>query len=528
MKKIDGPKISFDDGDDIASSFRRVADERADETAVVFKDRRISWGDLAERVNRAARGLLALGVGSGDRVAMLSKNSVEYIEAFFGTLTAGACAVPLPTMASGEALRLMIEDSRPKVLIVSAELRGLVEPFMKDMDCLIDGGTIGFDFEDGGWRSYDRWMEQSSGEAPKISVGADDEFNIIYSSGTTGTPKGIIHTHAKRHAFINGLEGVFSAPGISNIISTPLYSNTTMVTWLASMRWGATTILMDKFDAREFVRLCEAEKVNTAMLVPVQYERILRVEDLKSFDLSSMMVKFSTSAPLRADLKRRILDNIPGELVEFYGLTEGGVSTVLIASQNRDKLDSVGQPSDGCEVRIIDDEGNELAAGETGEIVGRQKYMMTGYLNRDDATSEMLWFDGEGQTFLRTGDTGRIDEDGFIYVSGRKKDVIISGGLNIYAVDLESELLKEKGVADAAVVAAPSKQWGETPAAFVVLEDGAALDPEELRRRVNERLGKGQRISRVELLDELPKSSIGKTLKKELRAMLSEDDAAQA
>jgi acyl-CoA synthetase (AMP-forming)/AMP-acid ligase II len=301
-----------------------------------------------------------------------------------------------------------------------------------------------------------------------------------------------------------------------NIISTPLYSNTTMVTWLSSMRWGATSVVMEKFDAREFLKLCEAEKVNLAMLVPVQYERILRVEDLESFDLSSMMLKFSTSAPLCANIKRQILDKIPGELIEFYGLTEGGVSTVLVASQNQDKLDSVGQAGTG-EVKIIDEFGDELPAGETGEIVGRQDYMMTGYLNRDDATNETIWRDKEGRAFLRTGDTGRMDEDGFIYVSGRKKDVIISGGLNIFAADLEEELLKHESVVEAAVIAIPSEEWGETPLALVVLEGSAEENEENLREWVNSRLGKSQRISRIEIRDELPKSSIGKILKKELR-----------
>jgi len=517
MKKMDIPEVDYEKGDDAGAAFREIVRTKGDQTALVFKDRRITWSDLGSRVNRVANALMALGITNNDRVAILSRNSVEYVELFFGALSAGACAVPLPTMASPDALKLMIEDSAPRVMAVSDEFLGHVAPFVETFDFLVKGGKIGIDFDNNAWGSYGDWVGSAPDSIPDVKIDKDNEFNIIYSSGTTGVPKGITHTHGIRKAFGIGLKEICEAPDMVNIISTPLYSNTTMVTWLSSMRYGTPCVLMEKFDARKFLALCEREKASMAMLVPVQYDRILRVEDFDSFDLSSMLVKFSTSAPLLPELKRQILDRFPGELVEFYGLTEGGVSTVFIGSENQDRLDSVGQPSPGCEAKIIDEQGRELETGQIGEIVGRQAYMMTGYQNREDATNEMLWYDEEGKLFFRSGDIGRMDEDGFLYVLDRKKDVIISGGFNVFAIDLEKEFLKHGAVRDVAVIGVPSEAWGETPLAFVMLEKGADETPERLLEWVNTRLGKGQRISKVEIIDEIPKSSIGKTLKKELR-----------
>jgi acyl-CoA synthetase (AMP-forming)/AMP-acid ligase II len=231
-----------------------------------------------------------------------------------------------------------------------------------------------------------------------------------------------------------------------------------------------------------------------------------------------MKVKLSTSAPLRAQLKRDILDRFPGLMVEIYGLTEGGGGTVLNCSEHPDKLASVGQPGMSTELKIIDDDGNELPQGETGEIVARSPNMMLGYYGRDDLTEAMLWRDKGGRVFFRSGDAGRLDEDGFLFLSDRLKDMIISGGFNVYANDLELVLLQHPDVDDVAVIAVPSEEWGETPLGLVVPRRGSRPDPEEIKAWANARLGKTQRLSAVELREELPRSSIGKILKRELRA----------
>ena len=264
------------------------------------------------------------------------------------------------------------------------------------------------------------------------------------------------------------------------------------------------------------------QALQAMMLVPVQYTRILDHPDFDRRDLSSFQMKLSTSAPLRAEVKREIARRWPGGMIEIYGLTEGGISCLLDVIAYPDKLDTVGRPSAGAEILVIDEEGRELPPGQIGELVGRGPAMMSGYHNLDEKTEEMLWHDAEGRVFFRSGDMGAIDEDGFVRLLDRRKDMIISGGFNIYAVDLEAVLFAHPAVADAAVIGVPSRDWGETPLGLVVLKPGQQATAEEIRAWANERLGKAQRLSAVELRDELPRSPVGKVLRREAKAQFQE------
>lgn len=490
--------------------------EQPSKIAAFQGERTRTWGELAGRVQRLSNALVALGVPPDGRVAMLGRNSIEYGEIFLGILGAGACAVPLPTLASAQSLRLMIEDSGARVLLVAQEYREVVVG-LRQAGALAGLRLLGIDFEDGDFEGYEALLDQAPRETSQRPYDPSAGFNIIYSSGTTGTPKGILHTQGTRHGQIRGFKSFEFGPEAVNAVTTPLYANTSLVVWLPSVYFGAASIYARKFDTGEFLSAVERHGVTHAMLVPVQYDRILRHEAFAATDKSSMRWKFCTSAPLREELKRRVVETFDGSLVEFYGLTEGGIGTILFASRYPDKLGSVGKCYGG-ELRVIDEQGNELPPGQTGEIVGRNSFMMQGYVNRDQETRAMHWRDAQGHLFLRSGDVGRLDEDGFLYLSDRKKDMIISGGLNIYATDLEIVLDKHPDVAEVAVIGVPSEAWGETPLALVVLEAGANADPEALCAWANERLGKSQRIDRVELHSELPKSPIGKILKRELRA----------
>jgi acyl-CoA synthetase (AMP-forming)/AMP-acid ligase II len=257
------------------------------------------------------------------------------------------------------------------------------------------------------------------------------------------------------------------------------------------------------------------------MLVPVQYRRLMDLADFDRFDLSTYRMKTCTSAPFPADLKADILKRWPGGLVEIYGMTEGGGSCLLRAHEFPDKLHTVGQPAPGHDIRLIDDAGVEAAPGEAGEVVGHSAGMMNGYHRQSARTREAEWFDADGRRFIRTGDIGRFDADGFLTLLDRKKDMIISGGFNIYPSDLEAALREHPAVADVAVVGVASPQWGETPFAFVVRRADPQIAAADLVQWLNARVGKTQRVAGIEFLDELPRSAIGKVLKRELRDQYS-------
>jgi acyl-CoA synthetase (AMP-forming)/AMP-acid ligase II len=349
-------------------------------------------------------------------------------------------------------------------------------------------------------------------DAPEVAP--EGVFNIIYSSGTTGVPKGIVQSNAMRDAHVELARSCGYDFDSVTLVSTPLYSNTTLVSFLPTIALGGTAVLMRKFDAGQFLALSERHRVTHAMLVPVQYRRLMEFEKFGDFDLSSYREKFCTSAPFPAELKHDVLARWPGGLTEYYGMTEGGGLCILFAHEHPDKLHTVGRPAPDNDIRVIDEDGKELPPGEKGEIVGRSRGMMLGYHNRPETTSAAYWISPEGKRFMRSGDVGRFDEDGFLILMDRKKDVIISGGFNIYPSDLEDIIRSHPDVVDAAVVGITSKEWGETPAAFVVAREGNA---EAIRAYANQRLGKLQRISRVQLVEQLPRNAIGKVLKRELR-----------
>jgi acyl-CoA synthetase (AMP-forming)/AMP-acid ligase II len=361
------------------------------------------------------------------------------------------------------------------------------------------------------------WLAPTRARPNPVAIQPDWPFNIIYSSGTTGTPKGIVQPHVMRWAHVQRGPVYGYAPDAITLLSTPLYSNTTLVSFFPTMATGGAVLLMAKFDAQRYLTLAQRHRVTHTMLVPVQYQRIMAQPDFDRYDLSSYRMKLSTSAPFAATLKAEILRRWPGALVEFYGMTEGGGACVLSVRDYPEKLDTVGLPAPGHDIRLIDEQGREVARGDAGEVVGHSGGMMTGYHEQSEQTAQAEWFDATGKRFIRTGDIGRFDADGFLILLDRKKDMIISGGFNVYPSDLESEMRQHADDVDVAVVGVPSERWGETPVAFVVARAGTSPNSADLLHWANARVGKMQRLTAVEMIESLPRSPIGKVLKRELR-----------
>ncbi len=502
----------------LASDFATLPDliaahaaERGAKIAIADEGGSLDYAGLNERLDRVAAALQRDGAGVGDNIAIVTAPSIDNALVFLGALRAGCAAAPIAPSATPAQIIAMIADSGAPMVFLDRDAQAALAGH--DLPCR----AIGFGDE------FAVWLAPVGSKPAPVTITPSDPFNIIYSSGTTGTPKGIVQSHAMRWAHIHRNSGAGFGEAVT-MLSTPLYSNTTLVTFLPTLGWGGTAIVMKKFEARRFLELAQAHKATHAMLVPVQYNRLMAVPDFDSFDLSSFRLKTCTSAPFSPALKADVVARWPGLLVEYYGMTEGGGTTMLVANAHPDKLHSVGVPVDGHDIRLIDDDGNEVAPGEMGEVVGRSPAMMNGYHGRPDASRDAEWFDSEGNRYIRHGDVGRFDEDGFLILMDRKKDLIISGGYNIYPSDLEAVLATHPSVADCTVVGVPSEAWGETPVGFYVAR-GDGADTAEILAAINARLGKTQRLSALYPIDELPRSAIGKVLKRELRDQLAKVSA---
>jgi long-chain acyl-CoA synthetase len=487
--------------------------------AVVCGERRLTWPEFHERVNRIANGILSLGLERNDKVAIVLSNSVEFLELFWGIVRAGCVAVPVNTMLTSEVVVRVLNSCDARLVFaeestadqIDAERSGLAGVTGDRLFCIGPARD--------GWGSSEELIAAASPAPPAVVNQPDDAMTIMYSSGSTGVPKGIEHTHEARMVYPLGFGMGLKVDRYSvAVVTTPMHASGSWITIFPVMYRGGTVVLMPKYTPEEFLDIVEREGATHTFMVPTMYIALLQAPDLAQRDTKSLRVLLTSGQALATATAEALQAACPNsDLYECYGLTEGVILLRLPEDADHGKYDSVGKPLLLDEVRIIDGDGKELPQGESGEIVGYGLGVMTGYYNEPERTAGATWISPEGIAYLRTGDIGWIDPDGFLFLAGRLKDMIKSGGINIYAVDIEDVFMRHPSVKEAAAIAVPHEKWGETPLLVVVAEQDVEVDADELREWGNQRLSKYQRVSRIVVQDDMPRATYGKIHKDRLR-----------
>lgn len=488
---------------------------RADHVAVVFEGTRLTFAEFDRRINRAANALAGAGIRKGDRFATVLANSLELLELYWAAAKTGAVIVPLPTLLRGPGLSSLLSDSGSTAVVANAATAPVLDEVRGELTGISEGRWFlaGGDTRRG-WASWDQAREKAEDAPPRgVEIRPDDPYNIIYSSGTTGLPKGIVHTHRIRAGYCTLFASAWRMTPESVVLHAgSIVFNGAFLTLMPWMYLGTTYVLQKQFEPAQFVEAVRAERATHVMMVPSQIVALLRSPDFTEDALSSLEMICSVGAPLHDEHKDELERRLPRRLYELYGLTEG-FATILDRDAPREKRGSVGVPPQFYEMRIVTSDGREAAAGEVGEIVGRGPILMAGYYRRPEQTAEAVR-DG----WLYSGDLGYVDEDGYLHLVDRKKDMICSGGINVFPRDIEEVAVRHPAVREVAVFGVPHEKWGEAPLAAVMLREPGAVSADSLKDWINERVPASyQRVSDVVFYEDFPRSVAGKTLKREMR-----------
>jgi long-chain acyl-CoA synthetase len=506
-----------------AGIIRRWAAERPDHPALRWGGEQLTYGQLHERSSRVAQALRACGVGPADRVAFLDKNSPEQAELFLGAAKLNAVPAPVNFRLAPPEVAMVVADTGARVFVVGEEFLPGVEKITGELpDTQIV--VIGRPGRDGGGRPrFDEWRDAHPAEDPDVPQAAADVAYQLYSSGTTGRPKGVQLTQANLQVGLALYGGLLGLDRDSvNMVAMPLYHIGGGGWLVAGLREGATNVIVRDMVPPAVVDLIERERISHAFIVPAVIQFLLGVPGVDGRDFSALRAILYGASPISETVLAAAIRTFHCRFVQAYGLTETTGTVVSLPAVDHDpdgphrhRLRAVGLPVPGAEVRVVDPaSGEDVEVRQVGEIWIRGPHIMKGYWNMPEATAETILPGG----WLRTGDAGYRDEDGYLYVHDRVKDLIVSGGENVYPAEVENVIMSHPGVADVAVIGVPHERWGETPRALVVRVPGGELTATELIGFCRERLAGFKCPTSVDWIDELPRNPSGKVLKRDLRA----------
>ena len=494
---------------------------------IIFEGKRQTYAQTNERVNRLANALTGLGVAKGDRLAVLQVNSNQYVETYFAGAKLGAIMVPLNFRAKQEELSYMLENAEAKVLLTGDRYLDMSRAMLPRLPSVKH--RIALDSKQPEMLYYEDLLNSSSPEEVFTEIDDEDVTILVYTAGTTGRPKGVPLRHSGFTAYV--LENVDPpAPEIEerNLLTVPLYHVAGLQAMLSAIYGGRTLVLMRQFVTREWMETVQRVKVTRAMLVPTMLKWVIDDPDYGKYDLSSLSVLTYGAASMPFEVIKKAMEVMPWvRFINAFGQTETASTITTLGPEDHviegteeekeKKLkrltSSIGRPLPDVAVKIVDEEtGEEVTHGEVGEILARGPRVMSGYWQDEQKTAQVMTPDG----WLRTGDMGWMDDEGYIYLSGRKDDMIIRGGENISPEEVEDVLYSHPRVEEAAVIAMPDPEWGQEPMAFVVLKEGETATEEEIVEYCRARLSfKRPRV--VVFLDSLPRNPMGKVLKRVLR-----------
>lgn len=476
---------------------------------------RLTFSQLNERVNRVANALGQMGIGKGDRVAILQMNSIEFVEAFFATAKLGAIVVPLNWRLVADELEFILKDSGSVVLLFGSEFNALVSDLAGRGDAvdvrhwLFSGPA---DQQPEFALDYAGTRDAASDSEPALGGAEEDELYIMYTSGTTGLPKGVVHTHnTAMWASITGTATISFREDDRYLLSLPLFHVGALNPLTNAVYTGITCVVMRAFDPVQTWELIQSEKITTLLAVPAMLNFMLQVLEQGKYDYSSVRWCMSGAAPVPKTMIETYA-KLGIDILQVYGLTETcGPACLISADDAIVKAGSTGKAFFHTSVRIVDEDMNDVGANEPGEVLVAGKHIMKEYWNRPDATRETL-VDG----WLRTGDVAEFDDEGYVYIRDRVKDMIISGGENIYPAEIENVLLSHEQITDAAVIGQPSEKWGESPFA-VIVSKREGLTAEDVVAFCKGKVAPFKIPKGAGFVDEIPRNPTGKILKRVLR-----------